>query len=99
MSKPSRTAVISSLGATALPWEDSSPADPNKDTGSRDTSVELSKFKLAVRGMPDATQRIQALLGQLQPVQRPLAIYNYETPTMVSFSLVAVQPDRAALTE
>lgn len=33
--------------------------------------------------MPDSNQRIQALLDQLQPVQRPLAIYSYEKPTMV----------------
>ncbi len=54
-------------------------------TGAQDNGrgVELSKFKYAVRGMPDANQRIQALLGQLQPVQRPLTIHSYEKPTMV----------------
>ena len=58
--------------------------------------VELSKFKYAVRGMPDANQRIQALLGQLLPVQRPLAIYSYEKPTMVRASLASSRRIRCA---
>ena len=40
-----------------------------------------SQWKLAVRGTPDSRQRIQSLLAQLQPIQRPLAIYQYEKPT------------------
>ena len=34
-----------------------------------------------MRGTPGSRQRIQSLLAQLQPVQRPLAIYQYEKPT------------------
>jgi hypothetical protein len=80
--RPTRGAVIQALEEAALPWDGAEAAGDERRASKdgADAPVNFAQFKLAVRGMPDAKQRMQSLLAQLQPVQRPLAIYNWERP-------------------
>lgn len=80
--RPTRTQVTEFLEASDLPWDaapETAAVASSKDD-QQQKNVDLRQFKLAVRGMPDAKQRMQSLLMQLQPVQRPLQIYAYERP-------------------